>query len=115
MNVIQPRAINGLSELYPSGLVAWQAGTPTKMSKLLVALSYEKHAGANSRTIRVIVSTEEELQEILDPAVRQRVRFERGHQKERLQTLLLMANYWKQEQGLSPDAVRIVREVQVYA
>lgn len=115
MNVLQPRAINGLSELYPNGLMAWQAGAPTKTSKLLLAVSYEKHRGANSRTIRVIVSAEEELQEVLDPAVRQRIRFEHVHQRERLDTLVLMANYWKRERGLSPDAFRIVREMTVYS
>jgi hypothetical protein len=114
MNVLQPRVINGLSENYATGLMAWQTGAPVTARKLLIAVSYEKHPGANSRTIRVIVSTEYELRLMLDPEVRRGVTFERVYQQDRMDTLLQMARHWQREQKLSPDAKRIVRTVVVY-
>lgn len=114
MDVLQPSIINGFSELFAEGLANRQAGRSVSEAEFLLAISYEKHDGAKSRKIRVIITTEDELSLVSNPAFLPQVHFERSHQGNRLITLAKMAEHWASEADTSLDDVRIVRPITVY-
>lgn len=114
MDVLQPNIISGYSEVFNTNLAARQAGHSVSEEEYFLAVSYEKHDGAKSRKIRVIVATETELTLVSDPDFCKKVTFERAHHANRLITLQKMAEHWRRERDLSPDSIRIVRSVTGY-
>ena len=115
MDVIQPAIINGLSAVYGVDYLAQMAGRKVETKRFFIAITCEKFGGIKSQKIRVIVVSENLLRRIilgggLDENL---IDFERSHHRDRLTTLHRMALEWKREQALSPDAMRVVRPVEV--
>lgn len=114
MDVLQPAIINGFASLFAEGLAAKQLGLPVHEHTYLIALTYEKHDGAKSRKMRVIVETRDTLAQIPTLDVEARLQFERSHQSNRVITLEKMVQHYAREERLDVDLVRVVRFITVY-